>query len=161
MANKFCKDDISKIENYDKAISDTTQTWECHHKLELTLNGEFAHTKKELIRLEIYYDRPYFELIFLTKSEHSSLHANNRQSKKQWFGGKTRREKHSLNERRIQSISHLSEFGIKWYNKFHKNVFELSKEEAAQRRYEKKIWNKFHKFSSELTYDELKTIQKR
>ena len=46
MANKFCKDDISKIENYDKAKSDTTQTWECHHKLELTLNGEFAHTKK-------------------------------------------------------------------------------------------------------------------
>ena len=60
----------------------------------------------------MYYDRPYFELIFLTKSEHSSLHANNRQSKKQWFGGKPRREKHSLNERKNQSISHLSEFGI-------------------------------------------------
>ena len=42
-AKKFCKDDISKIENYDKAIADTTQTYECHHRLELTLDGEQAN----------------------------------------------------------------------------------------------------------------------
>lgn len=70
----FCKDDISKIENYEQAINDTSKTWECHHRLELTINGEFAHTKEELIRLGMYYNRPYFELIFLPKSEHTRLH---------------------------------------------------------------------------------------
>ena len=31
---KFCCEDISKIENYAAAIADTTQTWECHHRME-------------------------------------------------------------------------------------------------------------------------------
>lgn len=76
-AKRFCKDDISKIQNYDKAIADTTQTWHCHHRLELTLDGEFAHKKEDLIRMDMYYKRPYFELIFLTKSEHRRLHSTN------------------------------------------------------------------------------------
>lgn len=31
-AKLWCCEDISKIENYDKAIADKTQTWVCHHK---------------------------------------------------------------------------------------------------------------------------------
>lgn len=73
-SNLYCKDDVSKIENYGKAIADTTQTWDLHHRLELTLDGEFAHSKEELKRLGMYYHRPYFELIFLSHSEHLSLH---------------------------------------------------------------------------------------
>ena len=73
-----CKDDISKIENYDKAIADKTQTWDCHHRLELTLDGDFAHSVKDLKRLEMYYNRPYFELIFLTHDEHIKLHKSNK-----------------------------------------------------------------------------------
>lgn len=73
-ANLYCKDDLSKIENYDKAIADTTQTWDIHHRLELTLDGEYAHSKEDLIRLGMYSHRPYFELIFLTHSEHKRLH---------------------------------------------------------------------------------------
>ena len=73
-AQKFCRDDISKIENYDKAVADHTQSWDIHHRLELTLDGEFAHTATELKRLGMYYNRPYFELIFLTHSEHQRLH---------------------------------------------------------------------------------------
>ena len=74
-AYKFCKDDISKIENYDKAVADNTHTWHLHHRLELTIDGEFAHSRTDLIRLGMYYHRPYFELIFLTKGEHCRLHA--------------------------------------------------------------------------------------
>ena len=73
-AQKFCKDDLSKIKNYDKAIADPTQTWDLHHRLELTLDREFAHTAEELKRINMYYNRPYFELIFLTHSEHTRLH---------------------------------------------------------------------------------------
>ena len=72
---KYCRDDISKIENYDKAIADTTQTWQCHHRLELTLDGEFALTTEQLKMHDMYYHRPYYELIFLTPSEHRRLHS--------------------------------------------------------------------------------------
>lgn len=71
---QYCKDDISLIENYDKAIADNTQVWVCHHRLEITLNGEYAISKQELIRHGMYYKRPYFELIFMSQTEHRSLH---------------------------------------------------------------------------------------
>lgn len=73
-AHKFCKDDISKIENYEEAVNDTTQTWHLHHRLELTLDGEFALTAAQLKMHDMYYNRPYYELIFLTRSEHIRMH---------------------------------------------------------------------------------------
>ena len=69
-ARKFCKEDISKIKNYDKAIADTTQVWHCHHMTETWWNC----SKKELIENECYYHRKACELIFLTHSEHLRLH---------------------------------------------------------------------------------------
>ena len=80
-ANEFCKDDITKIENYEQALNDKERTWDIHHRLELTLDGEFAHTPKELERLGMYRNRPYFELIFLTRSEHKKLHNNTKKHK--------------------------------------------------------------------------------
>jgi hypothetical protein len=71
---RICKDDISKIENYEQAINDKENMWVCHHRLELTLDGEFAHSAEELDRLGMYYNRPYFELIFLTRTQHGELH---------------------------------------------------------------------------------------
>ena len=73
-SRKFCRDDISKIENYDLAIADKTQTWDLHHRLELTLDGEFALTRDQLKMHDMYYQRPYYELIFLTHTEHRRLH---------------------------------------------------------------------------------------
>lgn len=67
---KYCNEDISLIENYDKAINDTTQTWHCHHRLETDSNI----TQKELKEKKIYYNRPASELIFLTPFEHLHLH---------------------------------------------------------------------------------------
>lgn len=72
----YCKE-YWKIENYDEAVN-SDEVYECHHRLELTLNGEFAHNIKDLKRLNMYYNRPYFELIFLKSSEHARLHANSR-----------------------------------------------------------------------------------
>lgn len=76
----YCKDDLSKIENYDKAIADQTQTWDIHHRLELTLDGEDALSMKDLKRMNMYYHRPYFELIFLTSAEHISMHHKGRKA---------------------------------------------------------------------------------
>lgn len=69
-ANRFCCEDILLIENYYKAIADTTQVWELHHRLETEKNL----SAKELISMKIYYHRPASELIFLTPFEHKSLH---------------------------------------------------------------------------------------
>ena len=70
---KYCKEDISKIKNYDKAIADNTQVWHCHHMTETWWHC----SKKELIENECYYGRKACELIFLTKAEHRQLHNMN------------------------------------------------------------------------------------
>lgn len=73
---RYCAEDISLIENYDKAITDQDRTWDCHHRLEVGKNGEVI-SYKELIAHGLYYLRPASELIFLTKSEHRRLHCEN------------------------------------------------------------------------------------
>ncbi len=70
----YCRDDISKIENYELAKADNFVGWECHHRLELTLDGEHAHSREDLKRMNMYYNRPYFELIYLRRTEHCKLH---------------------------------------------------------------------------------------
>ena len=67
-AKSYCKDDISLIENYDKAIADKTQVWQCHHR------RETIYSVKELIEIGEYYNRPACELIFLTPVDHRRLH---------------------------------------------------------------------------------------
>lgn len=75
---KFCCEDVSAIENYKIAVTDTTQTWHCHHRLEThNSDGERRHVDlsyKELKALDMYFNRPASELIFLTMAEHNSLH---------------------------------------------------------------------------------------
>lgn len=77
----YCCDDITQIENYDKAINDTTQTWHCHHRLETDLDL----TEEQLKEQSLYFNRPASELIFLTPFEHISLHKKGKQI---WLGKK-------------------------------------------------------------------------
>ena len=72
----YCREDISLIENYDKAVSDKTQYWHCHHRLEI--QGDKVYSSKELKKMGLYFHRPACELIFLTCSEHSKLHGKHR-----------------------------------------------------------------------------------
>ena len=67
-AKSYCKDDISLIENYEKAVNDATQTWHCHHR------RETIYSKSGLKEIGEYYNRPACELIFLTPFEHNRLH---------------------------------------------------------------------------------------
>ena len=68
-ARAYCKEDISKIENYELAMNDT-EMWECHHRTEIWWNC----SRQELKDNECYYNRPAKELIFLTKAQHRALH---------------------------------------------------------------------------------------
>lgn len=65
---KVCDGDISKIENYELAMNDKIQYWHCHHR-----RGTIF-SRKELIEIGQYYNRPPEELIFLTKAEHTRIH---------------------------------------------------------------------------------------
>ena len=69
-AKSYCCEDISLIENYNLAISDETQTWDIHHRLETDL----GLTPKELKEQGKYFKVPASELIFLPHSEHLRLH---------------------------------------------------------------------------------------
>ena len=71
---RYCKDDLSRVDNYDLAKKDNFVGWQIHHRLEFTLDGERARTSDELIRMGMYYGRPYFELIFLRTQDHRRLH---------------------------------------------------------------------------------------
>ena len=81
----YCKD-YENIENYEKAKADNFKNWCCHHRLE-THNSDGERrlvdiTTAELQALDMYYDRPAEELIFMKHSEHSSLHKPSDDTKK-------------------------------------------------------------------------------
>ena len=86
---RLCKD-YKNIENYEKAKKDDFKGWLCHHRLE-TYNSDGERrlvdiTVSELQALDMYYNRPSSELIFLTRSEHTTLHKKGKQG---YWKGKT------------------------------------------------------------------------
>jgi len=70
----YCKDDITKIENYNEAINDKTQTWTCHHRLEISPFSGKHITPARLKELDMYFHRSPEELIFLTRGDHMRIH---------------------------------------------------------------------------------------
>ena len=103
-AKSYCKDDIALIENYDKAVADKSCVWHCHHR------RETIFSRKDLIEIGEYYNRPAFELIFLTKSEHHRLHNLGKSS---WIKGK-----HHSEETR-KKISEANKGKSSWINGKH------------------------------------------
>ena len=97
----FCKEDISLIENYEKAIQ-SNEVWDCHHRLEI--QGNKRYTRRQLIEMNLYYDRPACELIFLTHSEHTRLHFQGKNSPNSHKFTKEHRKK--LSEKKIGNTNH-------------------------------------------------------
>ena len=124
-AKKFCKEDISKIKNYDKAIADNTQVWHCHHMTETWWNCSM----KELIDNECYYGRKACELIFLTKSEHARLH-----NKSRIFTEETRKKLSESKKGRT-----LSEETRKKISEAHKGKPSVMKGRTLSEEFRKKI----------------------
>ena len=48
--------------------------WEIHHRRECDENGRTLFTKKQLIEMNLYRNRPASELVFVTRSMHKKLH---------------------------------------------------------------------------------------
>ena len=102
---RYCKDDLFLIENYKKALNDA-EVWDCHHRLEThDSDGRkrlLEISRKELIKLNMYWDRPANELIFLTREEHYKLHQKNFMAK----------------SKTLESLNKISKehIGRKWFN---------------------------------------------
>ena len=84
---RYCKD-YENIENYKAAKKCNFKGWEVHHRLE-THNSDGERrlvdiTRDELKALDMYYNRPSSELIFLTKSEHLFLHQEGRRHSEEY-----------------------------------------------------------------------------
>ena len=101
---QYCKD-FENIENYEKAKADNFVGWDCHHRLE-THNSDGERrlvdiTRRELLALDMYYNRPSSELIFLARSEHKSLHKPSEETKKK-MGEAKKGNKHALGCKRSE-----------------------------------------------------------
>lgn len=79
----FCiPEEIELIENYELAKADNFNGWCIHHRLECVETGAEVNCSREaLIDLNLYYNRPASELMFLTSSEHQKLHLRNRENR--------------------------------------------------------------------------------
>ena len=130
-AYAYCIEDISKIENYQQAINDTTQMWECHHR-----RGTIYHSH-DLQMIGEYYHRPAVELIFLTKSQHTTLHNLNRRISDATKAkiSKAHKGMHHLEEtKKKMSASHK---GIRHTEETRQKLSELKKGNTNVRGY---IW---------------------
>lgn len=120
---RYCKD-IENVENFEKAKADNFKGWDCHHRFE-THNSDGERrlidiTVDELIALEMYYNRPASELIFMKENEHSSLHTKgkqgNRKGKQGYWKGKTGPNKGKQFSAETRNKMSLQKTGHHWYN---------------------------------------------
>lgn len=76
----YCCEPTSKIENYKLAKADNFRGWQIHHRFEThDFDGVWQKRKihypvSMLKSLDLYYNRPAEELIFMTRSDHMKLH---------------------------------------------------------------------------------------
>lgn len=118
---KFCAD-YTKIENYEKMVKDNeTQIWDLHHRLETHFSDGTERpknaqiTKAELIALDMYFNRPPEEFIFLTRKEHTQLH----------YKDKPRSEE---SKRKMSEARKGKGLGREPWNKGKKGAYKHSKE---------------------------------
>lgn len=76
-AYKYCCEDLSLVENYDKAIADKENTWHVHHRDEIRVlpSGMVVRRSiQDLVDAGRYYQCPANELIFVTQEMHNTIH---------------------------------------------------------------------------------------
>lgn len=79
--NRFCiPEEKEKVLHYAEASADNYKGWVRHHRLETHTSDGFLRTvqltKEELIALDMYFDRPASELIWLKAGVHRTVHSN-------------------------------------------------------------------------------------
>ncbi len=115
----FCRNP-ELIENYIEAMTDTTQIWECHHRL------ESCFTQKFLKDMNLYYDVEPEAWIFLTREEHNKIDSACRRNaeahKGKMHSEETKRKISEIMRNRTKLLSkkwHENNEGLTW-NQFQK-----------------------------------------
>ena len=73
-AHRYCYE-VENIENYEQAMADPLEIWDCHHRYEI-YNGRTI-SRSTLKNRGLLYNRPASELIFLRHGDHKRLHIEN------------------------------------------------------------------------------------
>ena len=71
---------IDLVENYELAANDNFKGWHIHHKLEI--HDDYINSTEHLKLMNLYYNRPPAELIWLSHSEHARIHGKARRRHK-------------------------------------------------------------------------------
>lgn len=120
---KYCTEP-EKIENYEKAKADNFIGWEPHHRLE-THNSDGERrlvdiSAAELKALDMYYNRPASELIYLPESEHRSLHSIGENNS---MYGKHHTEETKKKQSEVKKGEKNPMYGSHWFNNGEINKF--------------------------------------
>lgn len=90
---RYCSDGISNVENYELAKADGFNGWHLHHRYEThTSDGERRTvdlSKEELEALDMYWNRPSAELVFMRNDDHIRLHHRGKRKAvvaSEWYG---------------------------------------------------------------------------
>lgn len=142
----YCKD-YENIENYEKAKADDFKNWEVHHRLE-THNSDGERrlvdiTADELKALDMYYNRPADELIFMTIYEHSRLHMKGKhlsEETKKKIGAASKGNKYALGYKHSEEAKNKIAEAMKgeknsFYGKHHTEEAKKKNSEAHKGKY--------------------------
>ena len=115
---QFCKD-YTKIENYEEAVKDTTQTWHCHHILGEILSSE------QLKDHDFYYNVPPCMLKFVTRAEHTRLHMKGK--KRAPFTEEHRRKISEAHKGKVFTEEHRRKMSVA-----HQNISEETRRKMSE-----------------------------
>ena len=162
-AKSICCEDISLVENYDKAIADKTQKWVLHHRDEIRVLPSGMIVKRsveELMENGRYFHCPANELIFMTPADHLSLHhkgkLNSEESRKKMKnsmkGRVSPRKGVILSNKTKAKVSqyNLTDLGKAFIEHYHKMPFECKHFYDIER--------KFYKRHGYFRYDEVQDV---
>lgn len=145
--NKYCNGDITKIENYENAVNDESQTWDCHHRFETHFSDGTERpvnarlSQNELKALGMYYHRPPEELIFLSSRDHMKLHNKGKKCSKE-----TKKKLSEINKGHL--VSEETRKKISEAKKGHK-ASEETKMKLSEAHKDHTSWNKGKHHSEE------------
>ena len=162
-AKLICCEDISLIENYDKAIADTTQKWVLHHRDEIRVlpSGMIAkRSVEELKENGRYYHCPANELIFMAPADHLSLHHKGKVYSEESVNKMKTSKKGQVSPRKNAvltnetkeklSLVNLTELGNAFIEHYHKMPYEC--------KHFYKIEMKFYKRHGYFRYNEVQDV---
>lgn len=150
-AKLICRDDISLVENYDKAIADNTQIWVLHHRdeiRELPSGMIVKRSVKELKENGRYYHCPANELIFMTPADHLSLHHTGKVFSEESVNKMKTSKKGQASPRKGATLSNdtkeklaqynLTELGKAFVDHYHKMPYECKHFYNIERKFYKR-----------------------